>query len=272
MDDWEDSSFPAHDPDSDKPSEDLLLEHALEEDEDKERSFSVPSSPRLSHRHTPIVPTSHQGHPHRLRSQSFDDILSSVNNEEDVPPSPSDTKSIKSQVSETNKLFHLPQDSDVGSEEDSEPEIPQEGTEIGLVCSENSQPALLGSAPDLLAPQGVGKFNRLKGKFLQRVQRGPRLQVPEVPQPTTTGSGSEDKHEETLAAEDSAASLQTSQMTHKLLTVKERFKNSSSLFRKMGVGGRGRGTSPQPLAPSLSVEEDNRNRARERSKSLFIIL
>ena len=86
MDDDPSSLHPQGSPQPEKTngrSDEASLEYALDEDE-KEQSFSAPSSPKLSRRPPPTV----HGRP-QVHSQSFDDILSSVNNEELPHPPPS---------------------------------------------------------------------------------------------------------------------------------------------------------------------------------------
>lgn len=59
-------------------------ELVTEEEDEKELSVSVPSSPKLGHRMGRVM-----SRLHRLRSQSFDDVVSRANNEVIVPVSPS---------------------------------------------------------------------------------------------------------------------------------------------------------------------------------------
>ena len=257
------------------------VEYALDEEDEKEQSFSVPASPTLSRRPPPLVYT--HGRVQRLRSQSFDDLLSSVNNEEDLPPSPSAAS--KSPVSHRTGrsiiTFKLPPRLDSGSDSDTETvSVPQH--RIGTAYNHS---ILVSSQPDLvrpsLAPQGPGKLNRLKGKFLQRVKRGQnqKLESLQVPQQQmqqhsdrpTSGSGSDAAQD---AADDTSA-RQRLQVTHKLLAVGQRFRNSPSLLRRMGVGWRGRSTAQ---APPISVvggegeDGERRREAREKSQSNFITL
>ena len=255
MDDAPSSPHPQGSPQPERAngrSDEASLEHALDEDE-KEQSFSAPSSPKLSCQPPPIV----HGRP-RVRSQSFDDILSSVNNEEDAPPSPSALQS----PSRTLRLPFPQSNPDSGSESDTE--TSQHG--IGVAYN---HPLVVSSQPELaelaeLAPQGAGKFDRLKGKVLQGVKLVQKLQPAQLSD-RQAGSGS-------TAAQDTEDSdpQQRSQVTQKLLAVRQRFRNSPNLFRRMGVGGRSK-TSPQP--PPTPVDEGGgRREAREKCQSKFISL
>ena len=256
-----------HVPD-DESSDSDMEGGALDEDDEREQSLSVPASPTLVHRHV-------HGRLQRLRSQSFDDIASSVNNEEDLPPSPSIvTKSPVSHITGSTIPFQMPPTVNSASESDTEGRvsIPRQG--LGVVYNNS----LTGSQPELTeSPWGAGKFNQFKGKFLQKFKRGYNSQKVEglqVPQPTsdrpTSGSGSDvpqDTAEETNSL---------SHMTHRLLAVGQRFRNSPpSLLRRMSMSGCGSPT--HHLVPPISGSEtgnggESRREAREKSKSNFITL
>ena len=81
---------------ADEEEDKVLCEEEEDDDEEDERelSLSVPTSPTLTRRSPPLpssssslVHTSHRVH--RLHSQSFDDIISGINNEQGLPPSSS---------------------------------------------------------------------------------------------------------------------------------------------------------------------------------------
>ena len=259
----------------------------LDEEDEKEQSFSVPASPTLTRRPLPL-----QGHAHgrtrRICSQSFDDIVSSVNNEQGLPLSPSSiSKNPVPLITGQNPAFELPCPLD--SESDDEV---ISTTEHGLGVAYNhtllvsSQPELRGSST---VPQGAGKFNRLKGKFFRKVKQaqGQRtessrsLQVPQqtqcVSDRPTSGSGSDVPPQDTAPEE--ANSHQLSLMTHRLLAVRQRFRNSPALLRRMGVGGRGHSAAhpapPTSGSETAGVVDDGgecRRAAREKSQSMFIAL
>ena len=90
------SAATSNEGDSADEEEDEVLCEEEEDDEEDERelSLSVPTSPTLTRRSPPLpssssslVHTSHRVH--RLHSQSFDDIISGINNEQGLPPSTS---------------------------------------------------------------------------------------------------------------------------------------------------------------------------------------
>ena len=161
-----------------------------------------------------------------------------MNNEENLTPSPSAaTKSpVSHRTGRSIITFKLPPQLDSGSDSDTEMvSVPQHM--IGMAYNHS---VLVSSQPDLVRPS----LNRLKGKFLQRVKRGQnqKLESLQVPQQQmqqhsdrpTSGSGSDAAQD---AADDTSA-RQRLQVTHKLLAVGQRFRNSPSLLRRMGVGGR----------------------------------
>ena len=249
-------------------------ECALDEEDEKEQSLSVPASPRPTRRPPPLIHV--HGRVQRLHSQSFDNILSNINNEEDLPPSPSNISKIQRNIS----VIVSPLDPDSNSDTETV-SISKHG--LGVAYSQSllvsSQPELAGSS---VAPQGLGRLNRLKGKFFQKVRRGHSQKVEslQVPRQTqrhsdrpTSGSGSD-------AAQDVAEetnSHQLSHMTHRLLAVGQRFRNSPSLLRRMGVGGHSHSAHQAP--PISSSETGNgvdggesRREAKAKSQSTFITL
>ena len=248
-------------------SSDSNMEGALDEDDEREQSLSMPASPTLVHRSLVHV----HGRLQRLRSQSFDDIASSVNNEEDLPPSPS--KSPMSHVTGSSVPLQIPPRVNSASESDTEGvSIPRQGQ--GVVYNNS----LTGSQPELtessIAPWGAGKFNQFKGRFLQKFKRGynsQKVEVLRIPQPAsdrpTSGSGSDIPQD---------VAEETNSLSHRLLAVGQRFRNSPpSLLRKMGMGGRGSPTHhlvPPILRSETGNRGENRREAREKSKSNFITL
>ena len=150
------------------------VEYALDEEDEKEQSFSVPASPTLSRRPPPLVHT--HGRVQRLRSQSFDDLLSSVNNEEDLPPSPSAAS--KSPVSHRTGrsiiTFKLPPQLDSGSDSDTETvSVPQQriGTYIQPLCTRELA-ARPGEA--ILGPPGAGEVEQTQGEVSPESQARPK--------------------------------------------------------------------------------------------------
>ena len=249
-------------------SSDSNMEGALDEDDEREQSLSVPASPTLVHRSLVHV----HGRLQRLRSQSFDDIASSVNNEEDLPPSPS--KSPMSYITGSSIPFQIPPRVNSASESDTEGRISIPWQGLGVIYNNS----LTGSQPELTesstAPWGAGKFNQFKGRFLQKFKRGYNsqkvvgLQVPQAASDRpTSGSGSDIPQD---------AAEETSSLSHRLLAVGQRFRNSPpSLLRRIGMGGRGSPT--HHLVPPISGSEtgnggESRREAREKSKSNFITL
>ena len=237
-------------------TEGALLEGLLNEleEEEEEEEEGLPSCPKLS---PPLSLSVVQGCP-RLRSQSFDDILSSVNSEAGILLSPVRVQS----PSRSAMLSFLHSTHGLGSDSEADVEAVV-GSQQGLGVVYN-HPLVTSSQPNFvelsnLAPQGPGKFDRLKGKFLQRMKRGQKLLTP--PQPVSD----HDRQQDTGDSEPQVKG----QMSQKLLAVGQRFANSQNLFRRMVAGGRSK-SSPQPSPVPSEEVEDGRREARERCQSHFI--
>ena len=206
--------------------------------------ISMPASPTLTHRQQPHLLLHGRHRIQRLCSQSFDDIYSNVNNEQDLPLSPptaSDKDStLHVMISGHNAAFKLKLQSS-GSDFDTE-SIPQHG--LGVAYNHTilvrSQPEIA-SVDTSVSHTAKGRLNLLRGKLLQKVRRGQgqkvqSLQVPLQPLPhsehATSGSGSD------TGLTDQAVKVNTShshhqqqqqqqqQLGHRLLAVGQRFKNS----------------------------------------------
>ena len=169
-----------------------MCEMDEEEEDEREQSLSVPASPTLTRRALP------SGRVQRLHSQSFDDIISSVNNEDTLSPPPSITPGDRDrchreeQVSAQNFVFEPtpPPMLDSGSDSGTEP-LPQRyglGTVYDHTHLVRSQPEIASSEPSSSSAHGTGgrggRLNQLRGKLLGRVRRGQgktRQSVMEVP-------------------------------------------------------------------------------------------
>ena len=218
------------------------------EDNEYEESFSVPSSPKLG-RHRELLMMDERTH--RLRSQSFDDIISSINNEP-VSPTLHSMQTLPSPARKTSVLNYHPL-ATIGSSSESDLEeelydmsnLPRGSQEDGL---EKQPPS---EASDLQQSIGVA-FTRLKGRLFQKVKRG-----------SSKTSYASFVAQET---EDSSETQSKSQVTQKLFSMGQKLRNSPSLLRKMGVNLRSK--SPQP--PPLSDEDVKRREAKEKSQSKFV--
>ena len=203
-------------------------------EDEPEVSFSAPSSPKLGRR----VPQ--QLHK-RTRSQSFDDILSSINNEV-IPPAASKSQTVPRSPERARKssVLQLPCDSDSGSESD------VETYELSTTASESrlrgSQKELEDSTESGHHPQ-TSAFTRFKGRFLQKIRFTAQKQLQQLSSGSTTAQETEDSDAQTMA---------------------QKFKNSPGLLRKVGVS-----RSPQP--PQLSEEDRKREEAREKSQTKFLL-
>ena len=208
-------------------------------EKEHEHSFSAPSSPKLSQHRQPLMTNAS---PHRLRSQSFDDLLSPVTRDplhqssQTMPPPGRKTSVLK---------YHPLDNAHSSSESDTELEVSNNmgSQEEGL----NKEP--LSEVTDSQQSLPGGTFTRLKGRFLQKVKQG-----------SSKLSQSE--------TEDSSEVQSKSQVAQKLLVVGQKFRNSPSLLRKMGVNFRNK--SPQP--PPTSDEDAKRREAREKSQSKFVYI
>ena len=155
-----------------------------EEEEEREQSLSVPASPTLTRRAVPPRRI-------RLRSQSFDDIISGVNNDDSLsPPSfttgnPSTTTNTGDlsttttgdlpavHVSARNFVFETTPPLDSGSDSGTEP-LPRHGLGVAYDHTQlvSSQPEMTSAEPSSSSWRGGGRLNQLRGKFLGRVRRG----------------------------------------------------------------------------------------------------
>ena len=158
-----------------------MCEMDEEEEDEREQSLSVPASPTLTRRALP------SGRVQRLHSQSFDDIISSVNNEDTLSPPPSitpgdrDRRHREGQVSAQNFAFEPtpPPMLDSGSDSGTEP-LPQRyglGTVYDHTHLVSSQPEIASSERSSSSAHGTGggrggRLNQLRGKLLGRVRRG----------------------------------------------------------------------------------------------------
>ena len=157
-----------------------MCEMDEEEEDEREQSLSVPASPTLTRRALP------SGRVQRLHSQSFDDIISSVNNEDTLSPPPSiipcdrDRRHREGQVSAQNFAFEPtpPPMLDSGSDSGTEP-LPQQyglGTVYDHTHLVSSQSEIASSEPSSSSAHGTGgrggRLNQLRGKLLGRVRRG----------------------------------------------------------------------------------------------------
>ena len=207
---------------------DELIPDELGEDE-VEQSFSAPSSPKLPRKHPlDLQKKSHR----RLRSQSFDDILSSINNEK-VPPMSSVTMP-RSPTKKSTVILHFPLESDSGSESD------VESYEIDTMTSRSAEDIRkdLEDSTDSTQPQGGSAFTRLKGRFLRKVKRGASKFQSQMYASSSTGALS------TQETEDSDVQQTKPQVSQMLWAMGQKFRNSPSLLRKVGVN-RSRSRSPQ---------------------------
>ena len=247
------------------PSQLVKVDEEIEEDnEEVEPSNSLPSSPKLSVR-SPLA---------RAHSHSFDDLLSSVNNEvvtsptlvtspqspfrhitpKQVPFHPlgsgesgSDSEIEmsefsamgKKRVSATNPL------SDHVFEDHSETDTDRSGDEPAR------RPALESS---IIPGLGAGKFAQLKGKFFQRVSS---LKPPK----NTLKFRPLSRSRQSESGGDTDSSIQ-SQSTGKFVSMRRRQATSGSKSPK----------NHSSLVNELSEEELKRQKAMEQSKTKFLIL
>lgn len=230
------------------------IEDSLDEDE-REMSFSVPSSPKLLRKDTLDLLQSP-----RLRSHSFDDLLSNINNEEVFAAPGAAPIPLALSPSEKAPLIQLESSSDSGSESD------YEGSTTTPAEESRSHERGLGDSTELSRQHPVaqgGAFTRFKGRFLKKVKFGaPRTKHQ---QDIGTESGST-----TSALETEESDVQTKrQGTRVLMSVGQKFKNSPSLLRKVGVNRRAR--FPQGVLPTSEDEtHSSRQEAREKSQSAFV--
>ena len=223
-----------------------IIDDQIEQDleDEQEISFSAPSSPKLIRRH-PL-----QLHK-RTRSQSFDDILSCVNNEV-IPPASINSQIIPRSPAKKSSVLQPLYDSDSGSESDVET---YKVSTTGRTASESD---LRGSQKELEDSESgqrsqTSAFTRFKGRFLQKMKFGAQKQQ-------YLSSGSVTSQE----AEDSDAQT-IPQVTQ---TMAQKFRNSPGLLRKVGVNRKNK--LPQP--PQPSEEDIKRKEARERSQTRFLLI
>ena len=208
-------------------------------EKEHEQSFSAPSSPKLSQLRKPVMTNAR---PHRLRSQSFDDLLSSSVTSEPLHQS---SQTMPPPARKTSVLkYHPLANADSSSESDTELEM---SNNIGSREDLDKEP--LSEVTDSQQSLPGGTFTRLKGRFFQKMKQ----------------SASKLSQSET---EDSSEAQSKSQVAQKLWAVGQKFRNSPSLLRKMGVNFISK--SPQP--PSISDEDAKRREAREKSQSKFVYI
>ena len=158
-----------------------MCEMDEEEEDEREQSLSVPASPTLTRRALP------SGRVQRLHSQSFDDIISSVNNEDTLSPPPSitpgdrDRRHREGQVSAQNFAFEPTPPPMLDSGSDSGTELLPQRYGLGTVYDHthlvSSQPEIASSEPSSSSAHGTGggrggRLNQLRGKLLGRACRG----------------------------------------------------------------------------------------------------
>ena len=214
-----------------------------------------------------------------------------MNNEQDLPLSPSATSRTPAiAVSGQNTLFEVPHLLESGSESDSETVPKQQGLGVAYDHSllVSSQPELTESS---VRHKGVGKLNQLKGKLFQKMRQvqGPKVQSLQLPNYhsdlATSGSGSDTGGQPDTGQPDAAAETnshrQLSHVTHRLMAVGQRFKNSPGLLLKMGVARRSQNRTATPHAPPSSDSElaggmdgngDSKTEERHKSQTNFITL
>ena len=261
-------------------------EEEEEDDDERELSLSVPASPTLTQRPPPV------GRIQRLRSQSFDDIVSSLNNEDLSPPLSARDQDPTTCANARNFAFEttppLEFESDSGTE-------PLPGHRLGAVYDHSH---LVSSQPEMGATttsSSGGRLTQLRGKLLGRVRRGQggqkthqSLEVPLQPMrprshhvtsdsgPDSVGDVAEVEEEKEVSSTRPSSSQQPQQpgslVTHRLLAVGQRFRNAPpSLLRRMGVvSGSGQHHVTQ-APPQVSHQEINEDDIRK-SNSNFITL
>ena len=152
-----------------------MCELGEEEEEEREQSLSVPASPTLTRRAVPPRRI-------RLRSQSFDDIISGVNNDDSLSPPSFTTGDLSTtttgdlpavHVSARNFVFETTPPLDSGSDSGTEP-LPRHGLGVAYDHTHliSSQPEMTSAEPSSSSWRGGGRLNQLRGKFLGRVRRG----------------------------------------------------------------------------------------------------
>ncbi len=247
---------------------DFKIDRMLDEDE-LELSFSAPSSPKLLRRDTFDLLQS----PHRLRSHSFDDILSNVNNEEVYPASgpTCDILPVPHSSARTAPLIELDSSSDSGSESDVESyELSTATTEAAE--EDRSHKRDLEDSRELSQQHPVsqgGAFTRFKGRFLQKVKFGASKASSSQPHHGIgAGSGSTTSALSGQETEDSDVPTKR-QGAQMFMSMGQKFRNSPSLLRKVGVNRRTK--SPQALPPTSEDEmSSKRQEARDKSQSTFV--
>ena len=282
----------------DSVEEGEMCEEEEEEEDEREQSLSMPASPTLPKRPVPTRRIQ------RLRSQSFDDIISSVNNEDSLLPPPSITTADHDHpgghVRARNFAFETTPPLDSGSDSGTEP-LPRRGLGTAYDHTQlvSSQPEMVSSEPSSSSARGGGggggRLNQLRGKLLGRVRQGQgqqkthqSLEVPlqqirphlhDIPSdagPDIGGTGDSATVEETITtAPPSSQPQQGSQVTNRLLAVGQRFRNAPpSLLRRMGVvsGGSGQHHVTQAPPPILQHNDVANESARRKSNSNFISL
>ena len=229
----------------------------LDEDE-REMSFSAPSSPKIPRKDTFDLLRKY----HRLRSHSFDDIQSSVNNEEVYSATSGSPHSPARKMPMLQVTL-----SDSGSESDEETyRLSTLTATEGKVEEDESKRDLEGStefSQGEEVSQG-GRFTRFKGRLLRTVKLG----TSKLQSQTHPGSGSTTSALSEQETEDSDVQAKP-QKTQKFLIMSQKFKNSPSLLRRVGVN-KSRGTkSPQPQTSENDMSSKGQN-ARNKSQSKFV--
>lgn len=227
----------------------------MEEDE-KELSMSVPNSPKLGHRMGRMLSPRN-----RLRSQSFDDVVSSANNEVIVPLSPAHNVS-RSLLIPNLKVNSFGSASDgeffAESSRSEDPctvlEHPLGGDRSSCELDSNAEDTDFHGRSSHKPANQAQEAYQFRGGLFQRM----RLSVSEAKQDNALSQPSSDIEE--------TDSMTTSQ---KILA---KFKKPPSLLRRVrGNLTRARGSQSSTASDDLASEKLRQTReARDQSKSVFI--
>ncbi len=265
----EDSSSAQEDNSSDRRERgSLKLQIPLDDDDDKEVCSSAPSSPKRLRKDTLELLQSP-----RLRSHSFDDLLSNVNNEDTFPSTVAGTASeggaILLPLSPTRKTPLITfMDSSANSGSESDVETYGFSTATFVAVGARRQRKDLDSSTELSSDNPVsqgGAFTRFKGKFFQKVKFG--ASKPHSQPPHSTGAGSGITTSALSRQETEDPDVQTTRQ--KVMSVGQKFINSPSLLRKVGVNRSSR--SPQSVPPASEDETYlQKLEARNKSQTKFV--